>query len=122
MFNYKGGFSVYGKAQEAYVGSVIIRNSKICGDGKSAVCIIDCDKATINNCKLSQKDFWKVFDCRGIRVLRIENNTIKRFELAVYKLRALGRKMRIKGGQTGPIYVANCGKVYEQNNFDLSDK
>ena len=119
MINCKGGFSVYGKAKDAYVGNVTIRNSEICGDGKSAVCIIECDQAIVERCELMQKDFWKVLDCRDIKELKMNNNSFQLQESTGYKMKSILRKTRVRSSNSGPIHVANCDKVFEKNNFEF---
>ena len=113
----KGGFLVYGKAEKAHVGSVIIRKSLPSGDGKSAVSIIGCDYAVIEGCTIRQNNAQRVVDCRDVKSLVVRTNTIHQKESVSHVLKSTAKKV-IGRSDAGPICVTNCDNNVVENNIE----
>lgn len=115
--NCKGGFLVYGKAENAHVGSVIIRKASPSGDGKPALSIIGCDNAIIEGCTVYQKNAQRVVDCRDVKSLAIKGNTIHQQENTGSWLKKSAKKV-IGRSEVGLISVINCVNSTVENNIE----
>ena len=71
----KGGFATYGKANKAYVGRVVIRDSSPFGDGKPAISIIACNSLLLEDCIITQKNIKRIVECEEVSEAIIKNNT-----------------------------------------------
>ncbi len=115
--NCKGGFLVYGKAQNAKVGSIVIKNSSPRANGKSALSINGCDNAIIEGCKISQNNAHRVLDCRDVGSLVVRGNTIYQQERLGHVLKRTAKKV-VGRNEAGPIYVKNCDNSVVENNIE----
>lgn len=69
----RGGVSIYGRAENARVGSIRVNNCKIYGKYKPAVSLIKCESAIIKNCHVIQDGGQRVIDCQDVLSLDISN-------------------------------------------------
>lgn len=111
--NCKGGFLVYGRGQSAKVGAVSIRNCIISNVEKNAICILTCDKALLNKCKIQKQKTPQVIRCEDVKSLELKNNSFS-FNMLV-SAKNMARKI-IGNSPENPIVVLRCDSSVIRNN------
>lgn len=113
--NCKGGFGGYGKAEGAYIGRVIIRNSSITGDGKDAISFTKCQCLIIDNCEIKQKNKVRAIVCTDVDDVSINNNTIVLYPHSKIGLKALFKRLT-REQKTDKIILDRCNKTSVEKN------
>ena len=73
----KGGFLVYGRAADARVGKVIIRNCDVSADKKITVAADKCDTLIVQDCDITQHNTWGCISCSEVGHVEVMNNTLR---------------------------------------------
>lgn len=73
----KGGFLVYGKARNAGVGTVVIRDCSVEAVKKITVAANKCDTLRIENCTITQHNTWGCIACYHVKDITITNNSFR---------------------------------------------
>lgn len=72
----KGGFLVYGKAQNAKVGTVVIRDCSVEAVRIITIAANQCDTLKIENCTITQRNTWGCIVCNNVKDVTIKGNTL----------------------------------------------
>lgn len=72
----KGGFLVYGRAENARVGKVIIRSCDVSADKKITIGADKCDTLIVEDCDITQHNTWGCITCTKVGHVEIKNNTL----------------------------------------------
>lgn len=113
--NCKGGFSVYGKAKDAWVGMVTFRHCQICADGKVVVNINKCDKANVEKCEVTQYRSERVVACNDVTNL-IFRDTRARYEKNLFEKFKKIVKSAVGIGEDSVLSITNCDNSIVDNN------
>ena len=116
--NCKGGFLVYGRGQNAYVGAVTIRNCIISGIEKNAVCILACDRAVLNNCRIYKQQTPQVIRCEEVNSLELRNNTFCYNNSLLNPIKKAARNI-VGNSPEEPILIMHCDKISVKNNKEV---
>lgn len=100
--NCQGGFLVYGKAKNARVGRVAMRNCTVEYNRKMAVKIVKCDAFKMEKCHVRLKSAQRAMDFADIGDVTVVNNTCHYDDK--------------KASTVNPITVNRCGKRRVENN------
>lgn len=100
--NCQGGFLVYGKAKNARVGRVAMRNCTVEYNRKMAVKIVKCDAFKMEKCHVRLKSAQRAMDFADIGDVTVVNNTCHFDDK--------------KASTVNPITVNRCGKRRVENN------
>lgn len=96
----KGGFMVYGYAENAKVGTVAIRNCRIDAEKKETIAASKCDTLLVENCDIVQHNGWGCVYSRYVDCFILKDNTLWYDKGLFYqlkdKLRPTFGKKRIK--------------------------
>jgi len=72
----RGGFLVYGRASDARVGTVTIRNCNVSADYKITIAADKCDTLIVQNSDITQHNTWGCIACSEVGHVEIKDNTL----------------------------------------------
>ena len=113
----KGGFVVYGRANDARVGKVTIRNSKVSADYKITIDADKCDTIVVENCDITQHNTWGCIACKEVGHVEIKDNTLHYDRGVMARLKDWVRprfgKKRVK-----VMKIEDCKETYFTQNVE----
>ena len=74
--NCKGGFLVYGRAENAHVGKVTVRNCDVSSDKKVTIAVNKCDMLIVQDCDITQHNTWGCILCKEVGHVEVRNNNL----------------------------------------------
>ena len=106
----KGGIKVYGRAIDARVGTVTVKNCQIDAEKKEPIAAAQCDTLIVENSNITQRNGWGCVICKDVGYANIIDNTLWYDKGVFYQLkdwvRPMFDKKRIKF-----MDIENCGTV-----------
>lgn len=114
--NCKGGVMANGRAEGAYVGTVIIKNCNIQADNRPAVNLGKCRKVKVLKCTIIQQSTPRGINCEEINDLVIKGNNIQQNYLG----NTPGIKTIVKQfgkDRLNPIRTDQCDSMRIRNNI-----
>lgn len=111
----KGGVKATSYANNARIGSVIIRNCDISANEHFALKFVKCDKVILDNSKVFQTRKRRIVNCKNVDHLVIRKNTLQYGEGMVEKI-----KSKVKGAVMNDtcqlIGLINCNNPLIEDN------
>ena len=111
----KGGFVVFGQANDARVGKVIISNCDVSADKKITIGADRCDTLILEDCNITQHNTWGCVSCEEVGYVVIKDNTLYYDKGIMARLKDWARpkfgKKRVK-----VMDVDNCGTTMVEQN------
>lgn len=111
----RGGFLVYGRAKDAWVGKVTFRRCQISADGKVVVNINKCDKANVEKCEAILSRSERVVACNEVTNLILRDNRV-RYENPLSEKIKTAVKSAVGMGDNRVMSITNCGNSIVDNN------
>lgn len=111
----RGGFLAYGRATDARVGTVTIRDCDVTADYKTTIAADKCDTLIVENCNITQNNTWGCVSCNEVGHGVIKDNTLYYDKGIMARLKDWARpkfgKKRVK-----VMDVDNCGTTMVEQN------
>lgn len=111
----KGGFLVYGRAKDARVGKVTIRNCQVSADKKITIDADKCDTLSVHDCDITQHNSWGCIACTEVGYVEIMNNTLHYDKGIMARLKDWARSKFGKKRVT-VLDIEDCGMSIVERN------
>ena len=113
----RGGFLVYGKAQNAKVGTVVIRDCSVEAVRIITIAANQCDTLKIENCTITQRNTWGCIVCNNVKDVTIKGNTLIYDNGIVAKLKDRIRPL-VGNKRVKVMDIENCGSAIVTQNME----
>ena len=111
----KGGFSVYGYAENARVGKVCINDSEVSAFKKAVITARKCDTVIVENCDIKQRSGWWTIEYADVSYGVLRNNTLHYDKGLVSLTKNLARQVMGKK-KMKVLDITNCKTVSIEQN------
>jgi hypothetical protein len=111
----KGGIEVYGRAEGARVGTVIVRNCDIEGRKKEPIAASKCDTLIVDNSNIVMRNGWACVFCNEVGHLALTGNTIWYANGLFHHLKDWARPLFGKN-KVKTMDIGLCGTKKMENN------
>ncbi len=111
-----GGFLVYGRAPNAHVGKVTLRNCTVEYNKMLAISVQKCDVLKVEKCHVRQKPVQRVMSFEDIGNVTVINNSYHNDEGALGKILWRVRRANDNDATYTPVAVNGCKKTRFENN------
>lgn len=110
----KGGILVYGRSKSAKVGAVTIKKCDISNAEKNAVCILTCDRAILNKCRIKKQKTPQVIRCEDVKVLNLMYNSFS-YDMIV-ATKKIASKIVGNNNSEESIVILRCDSIDIKKN------
>ena len=114
----KGGFVVYGRANDARVGTVTIRNCNVSADNKITVAADKCDTLIIENCNITQHNTWGCVACTEVGHVEIMNNTLY-YDKGIMAILKDWARPKFGKKRVRVMEIEDCGTNFIERNKEV---
>lgn len=118
--NCVGGFKAATIAENARIGSVIVRNCNISADRQYALRFINCESALAENNKLNRGDNNQVLICKNVGSLVVKRNTLRYGYSVKEGLKSVARRVALRDPKK-VITLIGCENAVIEYNTEYKD-